>query len=245
MKKAIFITAALFLLTGCGDEEGQQKQVEAGGEVVTEVTKPEKTERKEIKPDTKSIEGETEDGRVITAYHWHNIEAMPKAKTILEAVETIYGTDRYYYDYTKEMITYMPNVLGESWRKNPSAFQIEVNDKGDIKEQSFYSGFTFDLVINNDLDMRMEMIDFFHYMKESGYIQTMDTSETGGFNYTVNLYNERLPGENYSDPVIKWTVSGESLLEMDFSNKEGIYRKIYAFGEYDGPYPSVDEQNQE
>ncbi|MDQ0186681.1 hypothetical protein MKX78_24240 [Cytobacillus sp. FSL R5-0569] len=248
MKKAIFITAALFLLTGCGDEEGKKKKVEAGEEVVTEVSQPENTESKEIKPDTKSIEGETEDGRVITSYHWHNIEAMEKAKTISEAVETIYGTDRYYYDHSKDEIELMTNVIGATYdnttsEKNPFVFPITKNEKDTII--NFENGFTFDLVIDKNVDMRMEMIDFFHFLKDSGLIQSREQTKTGAFNYSINLYYERLPGENYSEPSIKWTVSGESLLEMDFSNKEGIYRKIYAFGEYDGPYPSVDEQNQE
>lgn len=245
MKKAIFITAALFLLTGCGDEEGKEKKVEAGEEVVTEVSQPENTESKEIKPDTKSIEGETDDGKVITAYHWHDIEAMPKAETILEAVETIYGKDRYYYEDTKTKIDLMKHIFEPDNEKR--GFNYEIDGKEEVV--FFNNQFNFDLVIDNNVDMRMEMIDFFHYLKESNLILTEEQLRDKGlerqFTYQIRLFNERLPGENYSQPSIYWMVKASSLLEMDFSNKEGIYKKIYNFGQYEGPYPSVDEQNQE
>lgn len=75
----------------------------------------------------------------------------------------------------------------------------------------------------------MEMIDFIHYLKESNLILTEEQLRDKGlerqFTYQIRLFNERLPGENYSQPSIYWMVKASSLLEMDFSNKEGIYKK--------------------
>ncbi len=245
IKQVLTSTAFLLLLMGC--EEEAKKKVEADGTVITEVNEPKEEKKEKVKPATKSIEGTTDDARPIIAYHWHNIESMEKADTILEAVETIYGSDRYYYDNTEKRIELMGNMFDEN--NDKTLFGYQLNGKSEVVD--FSNNFTFNLVIDNSVDMRMEMIDFLHYLKESGLIisesnfNNLQIRDYSNFTYLINLYDERLPGENYSKASISWGIRAETLHEMDFSNKEGIYRKIFNFGKYEGPYPSVDEQHQE
>ncbi|MEK5425711.1 hypothetical protein [Cytobacillus sp. FSL R7-0680] len=227
MKKGFL---SVLLLMGCGAEEIKETE-KSSEEIVTDVSKVDnEKEAKYIKPDTKTVEGNNDEGEDIIAFHWHNIEALPKAENFTEAVETIFGKDRYYYDYTAETIEKMIDV----YKANDDKQVVTVKNGDDDKPISFVGGFIFDLSIDLDVDPRMEMIDFLHYLKMSDLIK----SDSDTFSYAIRLYNKREPGMNYSEPAMLWSIKGKAIAEMDFNDKTSIYKSIYQYGKYEGMYPT-------
>ncbi|MCM3619754.1 hypothetical protein M3936_19470 [Sutcliffiella horikoshii] len=239
MKKVWIIGCMSLFLVACAlDRVQQDVSLESnGGTSETNTNAPENTENE---PGTKSVEGTDKDGKQIIAYHFHEVESLPSTKSFIEAVEAIFGTDRYYYDYSEESISHFGDMVASNDRKD---YRLNFDTKNGNVIRDYGLGIILDLELDPTYDPRMEMIDLIHYLKLSGLIRESSPTEENyqnDFYYTINLYNARKPGMNYEEPAVIWKLRGRTIIEMDFSNKKDILGSIHRYGKYEGMFPPVD-----
>jgi hypothetical protein len=228
---------ALFLVA-CGQDRVQE-DVSSEPKSETE-TNAQKTDNNEHEPGTKSVEGTDENGEQIIAYHFHDVESLPSTESFIEAVEAIFGADRYYYEYSKESISEFDEMVASNDRKD---YRFNFDTKNGNVIRDYGGGIIIDLELDPTYDPRMEMIDLIHYLKLSDLIREFiptDENYQNDFYYTINLYNAREPGMNYEEPAVIWKLRGRTITEMDFSNKKDILASIYRYGKYEGMFPPVD-----
>jgi hypothetical protein len=241
MKKVWIIGCMTLFLVSCGQDRVQEDVSSEPNEGTseTEINAP-KTDNSEHEPGTKSVEGTDENGEQIIAYHFHDVESLPSTESFIEAIEAIFGADRYYYEYSKESIYEFDEMVASNDRKN-YIFNFDTKNGNVIRD--YGGGIIIDLELDPTYDPRMEMIDLIHYLKLSDLIREFsptDENYQNDFYYTINLYNAREPGMNYEEPAVIWKLRGRTITEMDFSNKKDILASIHRYGKYEGMFPPVD-----
>ncbi|MFC0559021.1 hypothetical protein [Halalkalibacter alkalisediminis] len=242
MKKVWIIGCMTLFLVACG-QDGVQEDVSVepkGGASEAETDTNTQNTDNEHEPGTKSVEGTDENGEQIIAYHFHDVESLPSAESFIEAVEAIFGADRYYYEYSQESISEFDKMIASNDR-NDYMFSFDTK-KGNVL-RDYSRGIILDLELDPTYDPRMEMIDLIQYLKASDLIREFiptDDSFQNDFYYTIRLYNARKPGMNYEEPAVTWRLRGRTITEMDFSDKKDILASIFRYGEYEGMFPPVD-----
>ncbi|PFG14468.1 hypothetical protein [Bacillus sp. es.036] len=241
MKKVWIIGCMILFLAACGQDRVQENVSSEPKRGTSEtITNPKKMDTNEHEPGTKSVEGIDESGEQTITYYFHDVDSLPSTESFIEAVEAIFGPDRYYYEYSKESISEFDEMVTSNDR-NDYVFNFDTENGNIIKD--YGGGIIIDLELDPTYDPRMEMIDLIHYLKLSDLIRefwpTDENSQTDYY-YTINLYNARESGMNYEKPAVIWKLRGRTIKEMDFSNKKDILASIHRYGKYEGMFPPVD-----
>lgn len=124
-------------------------------------------------------------------------------------------------------------------------------------KQYYFHRLFIGIAMKPELDTRMEMIDFLHYLQYSGLTKPHfikvplpeDSVKVNSINpnkhkkmepFTIDMrvYQQIKPGMNMPESLQGWSISSEIIEVMDFSDKEDILNNITKYGKLEGVNPS-------
>lgn len=188
-------------------------------------------------------------------YQFQDIESMPKATSVPQAFERIFGKNRLFNDfkdygpsdsYKGEIIYYLKGIFDFD--------NIPINDRSIYNpgKPYIYHSILINFIMKSGVDTRMEMIDFLHYLKFSGltkndlikeplpkdsivYInQILPTKpeQMPNFSITMAVFPQIKPGMNTPHSSQYWSINSDSIEQMDFSDKQDILNNITMYGKF-------------
>lgn len=184
-------------------------------------------------------------------YQFQDIESMPKATSVKQAFERIFGKNRLFDDFkgNRPEINYHLKSIVPDVRTALSS-----KDGHKYNPEKPYLFFTVSMAITakSGIDTRMEMIDFLHYLKFSGITKNdvikeplpEDSVEVDmltakkppeqlqPFTIFMAVYPQIKPGMNIPERLQNWVIKSDVIEQMDFSDKQDILNNITMYGDF-------------
>jgi hypothetical protein len=258
LKKLVVILAALVIVLG--------------GLLIYEYAKDNREETKtkgeSVPAIAAKVEKPSEDGRT---YHFKDIDGMKKATSVKEAFVRIFGKDRLFDDFkdSESYTDYEKGNFNDPYKGEikyylNGVYQFEnIPSEERMKyypdKQYYFDMMNIDITMKPDVDTRMEMIDFLHYLQYSGltkphfikeslpenFVMVMSVNpkdpeeiELEPFMINMRVYQQIKPGMNMPESHQGWSINSDVIEKMDFSDKEDILNNVAAYGKFEGVNPS-------
>jgi len=194
---------------------------------------------------------------------------MKKATSVKEAFERIFGKERLFDDFKDsdsysdyEKMNFNDPINGEIKYIVKGVYETENISRENLfkyypEKQYYFEWISIDITLKPNLDTKMEMIDFLHYLQYSGLtkphyiketlpedsvvvttISPKEPEEIKPFIINMKVYEQIKPGMNMPESHQGWKIGSEIIEVMDFSDKEDILNSITKYGEFRNNYPA-------
>lgn len=183
-------------------------------------------------------------------YQFKDIESMPKATSVQQAFDRIFGKNRLFNDFkgNRPEIKYHLNGIEPNIR---TAIVSKDWHKYNPEKPYFFYDVGIAMTVKSGIDTRMEMIDFLHYLKFSGLtephiikeslpedsvtvfrIMAKEPEQIPPFTIAMAVFPQIKPGMNTPERLQSWVIKSDVIEQMDFSDKQDILNNITMYGDF-------------